>query len=123
MPKLTIDGVGEFEVAAGTRLVNAIREHVDIGHRCGGFAGCTTCRVEISEGEPEAITQAEVDKLKKVDALGKVRLSCQILVEADMTVKPLLKTSEQGWPDSGPEPAEDIEPDPQWTTRDAAAGS
>ena len=48
MVKLTVEGVGEFEVPAGKRLVNALVDEcgVDQLHACGGAARCTTCRVE-----------------------------------------------------------------------------
>lgn len=114
MPKLEIVGHGTFDVEPGTRLVNAVREAgVDIGHRCGGYAGCTTCRVEFTAGEPTAMTRAEKTKLQEKELTG-VRLACQIPVDRDMTVKVLMRTSEQGWPDSGPEPEDEITPDPQW---------
>ena len=60
MPKLTVEGVGEFEVPAGKRLVNALVDEcgVDQLHACGGVARCTTCRVEFVAGEPAAITNA-----------------------------------------------------------------
>ncbi|MDP7544570.1 MAG: 2Fe-2S iron-sulfur cluster-binding protein, partial [Anaerolineales bacterium] len=54
MPKLTIGGVGEFNVEAGTRLVLALADHgADNMHACGGYGGCTTCRVEFVSGEPQ----------------------------------------------------------------------
>lgn len=115
MPKLEIVGHTTVEVPAGSRLVNAIENAgVDIGHRCGGFAGCTTCRVEVHAGEPERMTRAEKEKLEQKDLLGRVRLACQILVEQDMKVKPLMRVSEQGWPDAGPEPETGITPEPEW---------
>jgi ferredoxin len=114
MPKLTIEGRGTYDVAAGTRLVNAIiAAGADIGHRCGGYAGCTTCRVEFSAGEPQRMTRAEERKLEQAELEG-VRLSCQILVEDDMTVRPLMLVSREGWPDAGPQPEEQITPEPEW---------
>ena len=63
MPKLTVEGAGTFDVAAGKRLVLAIEEAgVDILHACGGNARCTTCRVEFIGGEPDAMTEAEKDE-------------------------------------------------------------
>ena len=52
MPRVDVDGVGTFEVEEGKRLILAIEEDagVDIMHRCGGYARCTTCRVEYLEG-------------------------------------------------------------------------
>src|SRR5687768_6963126 len=61
MPKLTVEGVGEFEVPAGKRLVLALTDDakVDQLHACGGNARCTTCRVEFVSGEPGTMTEAE----------------------------------------------------------------
>ena len=118
MPTITVEGFGSFEALEGQKLVLAIEEAgVDIGHRCGGYARCTTCRVRIFEGEPEAMTQAESDKLQAAGHLGKIRLACQILVEGDMTVEPLMRVSTMGWTDPGPPPAETITPEPEWTER------
>ena len=65
MQKLTIDGQ-TFEVPNEKRLVLAIEESgINIGHRCGGNARCTTCRVRFINGEPEEMTRAEFDKLRK----------------------------------------------------------
>ena len=117
MPKLTIVDHGTHEVEAGTRLVLAIRDAgVDIGHRCGGFAGCTTCRVEFVNGEPGRITEAEQKKLADAGLDG-MRLACQVLVDQDMEVRALMRVSEQGWSDGGPEPNTAIEPDPVWVDR------
>ena len=81
MPKLEVEGVGAFDVEEGKRLVLAIEEDasVDILHRCGAYAKCTTCRVEYVDGEPEQMTQAEREILQTKNLAGQVRLSCQIL--------------------------------------------
>ncbi|HKZ26787.1 MAG TPA: hypothetical protein VJ086_02710 [Rubrobacteraceae bacterium] len=44
MPRLEVEGVGAFDVEEGKRLVLAIEEDasVDILHRCGAYARCTT---------------------------------------------------------------------------------
>ncbi len=113
MPTLTIEGKGSFEVAAGTRLVNAIEANGgEPLHRCGGNARCTTCRVEFISGEPEKMTQAEKEKLKPNGNLGKFRLSCQCLVETDMHVKVLMPFSESGLDDPGSTPSDEIHPKP-----------
>ena len=58
MPRLTINDSSQ-EVVNGKRLVLAIEDTgVKIGHRCGGNAKCTTCRVEFISGEPETMTNA-----------------------------------------------------------------
>lgn len=115
MPQLTIEGHGTHDVEKGKRLVNAIAEAgVEIGHRCGGYAKCTTCRVEVLDGEPQPITEAEKEKLADAGLEGEVRLACQILVNHDMKVKPLMTVGDQPWDDPGPEPEEKITPDPVW---------
>ena len=120
MPVLKVKGFGTAEVAEGTRLVNAIEAcGADIGHRCGGQARCTTCRVEFSEGEPDAMTRAEYEKLRATKALGGYRLACQITVDRPMTVTPLMLAEEMGWDDAGPEPAAEVEPEATWHGREA----
>jgi ferredoxin len=114
MLTLTIDDT-PFTAERGTRLVNAIREAgIEIGHRCGGKARCTTCRVEVHEGGSEAMTRAEFVRLRDAGLLGQVRLSCQMLLEDDMRVSVLKTRSSEGWPDTGPEPAREVEPEPAW---------
>ena len=115
MPKLTIEGQGSFDVTAGKRLVLAIEEAgVDILHRCGGWARCTTCKVEFAEGEPDRMTKAEAEKLESQGNLGKFRLSCQCTVDGDMTVRPLMRLSETDMDDAGSQPADEIEPRAEW---------
>ena len=65
MPKLTVEGVGTFEVPAGKRLVLALEQEAGIDqlHACGGNARCTTCRVEFIDGEPPTMTDAEQNVL------------------------------------------------------------
>ena len=116
MPKLTVEGYGTFEVPEGKRLVLAIEREagVDILHACGGFARCTTCRVEFIDGEPAAMTAAEKERLA-ARGLSGVRLSCQIVCDHDMAVRPVSRLEGSGRPDSGPAPQESITPPPQWT--------
>ena len=118
MPKLTIDGVGAFEVPAGKRLVNAIVDEcgIDQLHACGGYARCTTCRVEFVAGEPEKMTKDEKDVLdaKGLAATPGLRLSCQIDCDADMTVKVVSRLAGSGRADAGKRPADAIEPHPEW---------
>ena len=115
MPKLTVDGYGTFEVAADKRLVLAIEQDagVDIMHVCGGFARCTTCRVQFIDGEPSRMTAAERERLTARDLSG-VRLSCQILCDHDMAVRAISRLEGTGRPDPGPAPQETITPPPEW---------
>jgi len=117
MATITVDGSTSFQVPDDTRLVRALEQNgVDILHRCGGYARCTTCRVEFITGEPEKITVAELDKLVERGLSGQVRLSCQILCDHDMDVHAVMRFSDSGLSDPGPEPEATITPDPDWTT-------
>lgn len=111
MPKLTIEGVGTVDIRKGTRLVLALE---DSGgeplHRCGGYARCTTCRVEFIEGEPESMTDAERERLEAQGHLGSFRLSCQCTVDHDMHVKVLRPFSQSGHEDPGPRPKDHVTP-------------
>ncbi len=115
MPKLTVDGFGTVDVQDGKRLVLAIEQdaHVDVLHACGGNARCTTCRVEFIEGEPQAQTAAERERLAARGLTG-VRLSCQIVCDHDMTVRAISRLTGSGRPDPGPTPESTIQPPPEW---------
>ena len=115
MPILNVEGVGEFEVPQGKRLVLALVQDAGIDqlHACGGNARCTTCRVEFLSGEPERMTVAERDVLAARGLTG-VRLSCQITCDHDMTVRAISRLEGSGRPDPGPRPEDSITPPPQW---------
>ncbi len=111
MPLLTVEGEGTFDVAMGKRLVLALEQdaHIDQLHACGGKARCTTCRVEFISGEPETRTEAETAALSSRGLTG-VRLSCQILMDHDMTVRAISRLAGSGRADAGRTPSETIEP-------------
>ncbi|MGC8539575.1 MAG: 2Fe-2S iron-sulfur cluster-binding protein [Phycisphaerae bacterium] len=125
MPKLTVENMGDFEVPAGTRLVNALTDIVKIDqfHACGGHARCTTCRVQFEHGEPIKITEAEKNIMKDrgLAAQPGMRLSCQILCDHDMTIRVISRWKGTGAKDAGGRPADMIEPPPVWLEK--AAGS
>ena len=109
MPKETIEDVGVTNVENGRRLVLGIMEAgVDILHRCGGNARCTTCRVEVIEGDAGTRTEAEIERLSRVqDKPENLRLSCQIQVRDDLTVKVLRRLQDNpDMSDAGPQPIE-----------------
>lgn len=118
MPKLTVEGFGEFEVPAGKRLVLALVEEarVDQLHACGGNARCTTCRVEVLAGEPTEMTVAEKNVLMAKGVSG-VRLSCQMLCQQDMTVRCISRVEGSGRPGPGNLPTAEISPPAEWTTK------
>src|SRR5687768_7571763 len=115
MPKLTVEGFNEVNVADGKRLVLAIEQDagVDILHACGGNARCTTCRIEFISGEPQRMTQAEKMKLEEKGLTG-IRLSCQIVCDHDMAVRAISRLEGSGRPDPGRTPEPTIQPPPVW---------
>lgn len=88
MPKVTVEGEQTLEVPAGKKLVLCIEDAgIDIMHRCGGQALCTTCRVEILEGDVPPMSEEEKEALEEPELIEKFRLSCQIRVQNDLTVR------------------------------------
>lgn len=118
MAKLTVEGYGTFDVPADKRLVLALVDEagVDQLHACGGNCRCTTCRVEFVTGEPDQMTQAEKEKLAERGLSG-VRLSCQLLVNQDMTVRAISRLEGSGRADSGSRPEAEIHPEPVWVSK------
>ena len=108
MPKLEVEGAGTFDIPEEKRLVLAIEEDagVDILHRCGGNARCTTCRVQILSGDPGPMTEAEAEKLATLSELPEnMRLSCQVRCCGDLSVRVLRRLSENpDMSDAGPQP-------------------
>lgn len=107
--QVEVEGEDSFEAQEGRRLVLAIEDAgIDILHRCGGNARCTTCRVELIEGDAGPMTEAEANRLETVsERLDTTRLSCQVQVRSDLKVSVrnrLHHTPELG--DAGPRPIE-----------------
>jgi ferredoxin len=98
MPKIQVEGKGTFEGEEGKKLVLCLEDNgIDILHRCGGNAKCTTCRVEILEGDAGPVGEAEAAILDAKNLReSNVRLSCQVRVHSDFSVKPLMTASESG---------------------------
>jgi ferredoxin len=121
VPKVEVEGVGSFDVPEEKRLVLAIEEDagVDILHRCGSYAKCTTCRIEYLEGEPERMTRAELEVLRSRDLLGQVRLSCQAVCDHDVKVRVLMTVTSTGLDGPGNKPEPEITPPPEWIEKPA----
>ncbi len=101
MPNITAHtatGAVTFEAADGKKLVLALEDNgVDILHRCGGNARCTTCRVEILSDNVGEKTDDEVAILSTKEGLSEnTRLSCQIRLSGDLEVKVINQASIAG---------------------------
>lgn len=101
----TANGLIETEPPAGKKLVLALEDAgIDILHRCGGNARCTTCRVEVLEGDPGEMGELERNRLAVESELApNIRLSCQIRVSNDLRVRVINQVSVRGM-DAGPRP-------------------
>lgn len=110
MAQIEAVGIKTFEASEGQRLVLAIEDAgIDILHRCGGHARCTSCRVEVIEGDAGAMNERERARLAREQELGpNTRLSCQILVQGPLKVQVLRRLSETDMSDAGPRPDEQI---------------
>jgi ferredoxin len=101
MPKIqaeTAGGLVETEPPAGKKLVLALEDAgIDILHRCGGNARCTTC-------QPGEMGELERNRLAmEAELAPNVRLSCQIRVASDLKVRVINQASVRGM-DPGPRP-------------------
>lgn len=94
-----VDRDVKVEAEDGENILKALLNGgVEWMHACGGFCNCTTCRVEIIEGQ-ENISDMEQDEKNTLirfqgpDILeeGDYRLSCQVKVYGD------IKISEPEW--------------------------
>jgi ferredoxin len=111
MPKIeaeTASGTQSIEAPQGKKLVLAIEDAgIDILHRCGGNARCTTCRVEVLAGDPGEMGELERNRLAMEAGLDDhVRLSCQVRVNDDLRVKVINQVSVRGM-DAGPRPLDE----------------
>lgn len=114
MRKITAETAGgtiAFEAEEGKKLVLCIEDAgIDILHRCGGNARCTTCRVEVLSGDPGEIREPErIILATKTDLNDHTRLSCQIRLIDDLHVKVINQVSVNGI-DAGPRPLDETTP-------------
>ena len=106
MPQVTVEGEKTFDVEAGKKLVLALEDNgIDVLHRCGGQARCTTCRVEVISGDVPPMSEEEREALEEPELIAKYRLSCQIHVESDLTVRVAKRAHIEGI-NPGPRPSE-----------------
>ena len=76
-----------IEAKEGESILDvALRNHIDLEHRCGGVCACSTCHVFIKKGMdhlPE-MTPQEEDQLDEAEGLTlESRLGCQCVLPGD----------------------------------------
>jgi len=91
----TANGTVEFDAEAGTKLTLALEDNgVDIMHRCGGNARCTTCRVEVMSDNVGERTDDEAAILSTKEGISDItRLSCQVRLADDIHVRVINQAS------------------------------
>lgn len=107
MPTVQVEGRDAIQAVAGTKLVLALEDNgIDVLHRCGGNARCTTCAVEVLSGNAGEIEEAEATVLRnKGIEDATIRLSCQIRLHSDVSVR-LIKTATSTGLEPGTRPQE-----------------
>ena len=111
MPKIeaeTASGPQVIEAPAGKKLVLVLEDAgIDILHRCGGNARCTTCRVELLAGDAGQMGELERNRLAvEAELADNIRLSCQIHLDGDLKVRVINQVSVRGM-DAGPRPLDE----------------
>ena len=103
----TATGPVDVDAPDGKKLVLVLEDAgIDILHRCGGNARCTTCRVELLQGDPGPMDELERNRLAMESELApNIRLSCQIRVSTDLNVRVINQVSTRGM-DAGPRPVD-----------------
>ncbi|MGB7201001.1 MAG: 2Fe-2S iron-sulfur cluster-binding protein [Pyrinomonadaceae bacterium] len=101
MPQITAEtatGATTIDADAGKKLVLALEDNgVDILHRCGGNARCTTCRVEVLSDNVGTRTDDEEAILSTKEGISdNMRLSCQIRLSDDIHVRVINQASVAG---------------------------
>ena len=104
----TASGTQTIAVPENKKLVLILEDAgIDILHRCGGNARCTTCRVEVLEGDPGEMGELERNRLAmETELADNIRLSCQIHPKSDLHVRVVNQVSVRGM-DAGPRPIDE----------------
>lgn len=73
-----------------TVLELALENNIPMLNACGGNARCSTCRVLVLQGKPEARTEKEEILAQKLGLPDNVRLSCQLRSQESLSLRRLV---------------------------------
>ena len=85
--KLTINDDKEYTVRGGRPLLGTLmQEGVFIPSACGGRGSCGLCKVKVLEGAGQYLP-TELPWISEEERKENIRLSCQLKVKTDMSIK------------------------------------
>lgn len=77
-----------IETRAGNRLLDVILSaHPEHRHICGGRGFCTSCRVEVIEGEEGLSPVSTLERERLGGDAGRLRLACQTRLLGEAAVR------------------------------------
>ena len=89
-PQIHFEDIGTFEVEKNTSILEvALQNKVELEHFCGGCCSCSTCRVEVIEGQsylsvPEPAERSVLGE-KRLEKGS--RLACQSKIRGPVKVR------------------------------------
>ena len=85
--KVTVNNEKELDVPMGSTLLNTLQsQNIFLSSACGGGGTCGQCRCRVVEGGGE-ILPTEKGHFSRKEQLNNWRLSCQVKVKEDMSIK------------------------------------
>ena len=83
---LHVEGHGAITVDLGDVLLEACEANdIPMESECGGFAGCNSCRIEVTEGT-EGLSEVDPVELPFLDEESQ-RLGCQVTVKGPFSFR------------------------------------
>ena len=109
--------------AAGTSLLEVAEQcGAQVGHSCGGVAGCSTCHVWIKKGF-DSLSEAEDKELDRLDQAFDVkpssRLACQAIIADSEIDAWITDESLQAYMDENPSERKALEAAGRWPLKAA----
>lgn len=85
--KITVNGKKELTVNGGRTLLSSLmEEEIFVPSACGGRGSCGLCKLKIESGAGQYLP-TELPWISKEEQAEKVRLSCQVKVKNDMSIR------------------------------------